>query len=134
MDWQDVWRNHIAKLLPLEGLRNLADAIEHGDDNRLIRGKTTDPPFFGHTSNWPCDCGCPISYTYLSLHDDATVGEVQEFFSYVLDGADSSSEIAYSCQDFLSWVDSADDEKWKSELLPLVRESIKAKESEYVGV
>ncbi len=134
MDWKDVWRNHIAKFLPLEGLKNLADALEHGDDNRLIRGKTTDPPCFGYTQDWPCDCGCPIVYTYLSVHEDATVGEANDFFSYVLNGADSSSEIPNAGGYFLSWVDNSDQEDLKREFLPLVRESIKVKESEYVGV
>lgn len=134
MDWQDVWRRGISKQLPLDGLRNLANAIEFGDDNRLIQGKTTDPPCFPYTQEWPCDCACPIAYTYFSTHEDATVGEVEHFFHRVITQTDLDTGVDDSVRPFIDWVDSVGREDLKRDLLPLIRESIKQKESEYVGV
>ena len=128
--WREVWRKAFGRVLPLAGLRALADALRD-DDPRLRQGNTTCPPPLMCVSDWPCEGACALGFTGWQNADDplATVGEVEEHFAAMCFQADQLLGEPAGCGWFLNWFDDTPRDVMRADLLPEVERAIAERES-----
>lgn len=112
--WQDVWRDGFARVLPVAGLVALRDAILR-DSPQLIQGSTSVPPPLAAVQDWACEGACAVSFCGWKGDDGIeTVGEVEEFFSRACFEADQLLGEPAACRWFLNFFDDTP----RAEMLP----------------
>lgn len=130
--WRTVWRNGFAKVLPLDGLVSLAEALRT-DDERLIQGATTTPPPLMCVQSWPAEACCSIGWTcFKGGTGNTTVGEVEEHFAKACFDADNLTGQPADCRWYLQWFDDTPRDEMRRELLAEVELAIAARQTEPV--
>lgn len=117
--WRIVWRNGFVPVLPVDGLKALAEALRT-DDVRLTQGSTTTPPPLMCVADWPCEAGCALGYCGTIENGgfgEATVGAVEEFFAKACFEADQRLGQPAACRWFLNWFDNTPRDEMRRELL-----------------
>ena len=143
--WRKVWRDGFAKVLPIEGLKALAEALRT-DDQRLTQGSTTTPPPLMCVQDWPVEAACALGLCGAAVHggfkstaeefaasrgdvphtnpDAALIVEVEnEFARYCFD-VDQLFGAPAECRWFLNWFDDTPRDEMRRELLPEVEAAI----------
>ncbi len=113
---RESWRK-IAKVLPLDGLERLRDALRN-DDHKLVQIATTVPAFDSLASQI-CEGGCAIGYAFTNGIN--TTESVRESFRKVRDEVDPSYLFTY-------WFDMTPRDEMRRELLPEVERAIQERE------
>lgn len=126
-EWKRVWREGLAKVLPLDGLKSLLVALET-DDPRLHQGATTTPPPLMCVQDWPCEGACVIGWTKFRGDGAVTVGEVEQAFARACDESDRATGDIADVKWFLNWFDDTPRDRMRAELIPEVRAAIEARE------
>lgn len=114
--WREVWRKGMAKVLPLDGLESLADALRR-DDSRLVQGATTCPPPLMCVQDWPVEAACALGFCGWQGDDLETVAEVEEFFARMCFEIDQRLGEPAGCRFFLNWFDETPRDEMRRELL-----------------
>ena len=127
--WRSTWRNGFAKVLPLNGLESLRDALR-SDDTRLTQGSTTTPPPLKCVEDWPVEATCAIGFCGWQGEELDTVGEVEEFFAKACFDADAQLGEPAACRWFLDWFDDTPRDEMRRELLAEVELAISARSVE----
>lgn len=121
--WRIVWRNGFAKVLPLDGLVSLAEALRV-DDQRLSQGSTTTPPPLMCVQDWPCEGADAIGWTKYKGDTQVSVGDVTAHFGAMCIDADAALGEPAACRWFLNWFDDTPRDEMRRELLPEVERAI----------
>lgn len=114
--WRQVWRDGFAKVLPVDGLISLAEALKT-DDPRLHQGATTTPPPLMCVQDWPCEGANVLGWTKYQGDTRVTVGEVEEHFARCCFEADQRLGEPAACRWFLNWFDDTPRDEMRRELL-----------------
>lgn len=130
--WREVWRKGFAKVLPLDGLESLREALVN-NDCRLKQGITTQPPPLMCVQDWPCEGSCALGWTKYK-GGGATVDEVERHFSKACFDADQLLGEPAACRWFLNWFDDTPRDQMRRELLAEVELAIAARTPQTVGV
>jgi hypothetical protein len=130
--WRRAWREGFGKVLPLDGLKSLAEALRV-DDERLHQGATTTPPPLMCVEDWPCEGADAIGWTKFKGDTRVTVGEVERHFQKMCFDADTSLGGPAECRWFLNWFDDTPRDAMRRELLAEVERSIREREGVSCG-
>lgn len=125
--WRRVWRDGFAKVLPVDGLKALAEALRK-DDPRLTQGCTTTPPPLMCVQDWPAEGACALGFCGWQGQGLTTVGEVEEFFAKACFDADQLIGEPAACRWFLNWFDDTPRDEMRGELLAEIELAMKASE------
>lgn len=88
--WRAAFLDGICPNLSARQITALRDAAASGDP-RLFRGAgTTDPPPLLPLMERRCSAACPMGYTHLADHPDATVLDVEGYFFDLARAADKT--------------------------------------------
>lgn len=131
--WREVWRKSFAKILPLDGLESLAEALRN-DDERLKQGNTTCPPPLECARDFPCEGACALGWTQFKGDPTATVGEVEDHFAAMCFQADQAIGEMAACRWFLNFFDDTPRDRMRAELLPEVELAIETRKQSLIGV
>lgn len=123
-NWERVFRNGFAPVLPTRGLEALQTALRE-DDLRLIQGGTTSPPPLMCVQDWPIEAACALGFCGWQGDNLETVGEVEEFFSRCCWEADQRLGGAAECRWFMDWFDDVPRDVMRSNLLPVIEDILK---------
>ncbi len=104
--WRKVWRDGLAPVLSMAGLKALRKALAK-DDGRLTQGSTTTPPPLQCVLDWPCEGACVVGYAGWQGDGLETVGEVEEYFARCCFEADNRLGEPAAVRYFLNWFDDA---------------------------
>jgi hypothetical protein len=102
--WRRVWRDGLAPRLSPEALEALRVGLER-DDPQLVQGTTCSPPALQSLSGRPVETACALGYCGWHGEGLATVGEVEDYFQQLCDGADERMAERAVCRFFLNWYD-----------------------------
>jgi hypothetical protein len=114
--WQEVWHEGLAPQLSTPGLRALQQALAT-DDDRLLQGATTTPPYLDCVQGWPVEAACAVGYCGWQGDHLQTVDEVEEYLARVFFKADQLLGEPTACRWFLNWFDETPREEMRRELL-----------------
>lgn len=117
--WRTTWRNGVAPLLTVEGLKALQQALE-GDDPRLLQGATISPTPLACVADWPVEAACALGFCGWQGDGLRTVREVEEFFVDTCFGIDKRLGESAACRWFLNWFDETPRPEMIAALLPEV--------------
>jgi hypothetical protein len=117
--WQKVWREGIAPLLSVSGLKALRDALKN-DDPTLIQGTTVVPMLLSRDVAE----ACPIAYAGWKGDGLRTVDEIDEFFGRMCYEIDLAVGDPEGCRWFLNWVDDTPRDEMRRLLLAEVERSL----------
>lgn len=102
--WRRVWRDGLAPRLSLAAMVALQLGLER-DDPRLVQGATCSPPALQALSGRRVETACALGYCGWQGEGLATVGEVEDYFQRICDGADERMAERAVCRFFLNWYD-----------------------------
>lgn len=114
--WRRVWREGVLPQLSTAGLQALRQALLR-DDGRLLQGATSSPPALQAFSDLKVEATCAIGYCGWQGEGLSTVGQVEDFFQRVCDGADAALREAAACRYFLNWFDDTPRDEMRRRLL-----------------
>lgn len=118
--WRKVWREGFAPQMTDKGLRCLAAALE-SDDESLVQGTTTMPPYIEGADTLPCEGGCGVAYALQTGRCLETIGEVDAAFGECCHKADVLLGEMAACRWFLNWFDETERFDMRYQLLHEVR-------------
>ncbi len=130
-EWRRVWREGMAHVLALDGLKALREALAT-DDPRLIQGATTTPPPLLCVQDWPVEAACATAFCGVpdgGGFGAATVGTVEEEFARACFECDQRLGEPAACRSFLNWFDDTPRDQMIRELLPEVERAIQMRET-----
>ena len=128
--WRETWRDGFSKVLPTDGLKALAGALER-DDPRLIQNATTTPPPLMCVQDWPVEAACALGWCGWmggENPDCTTVGDTEEVFAKACFECDQILHEAAACRHFLNWFDDTPRDEMRRELLAEVRRTLEERE------
>jgi hypothetical protein len=103
-DWQRVWRDTFALLLPEDERRALAAGLRRRDP-LLIAGAATAPLPLALVRDWPIEAADPLVYGAWQLGQVRTVGEAEELWIDRVVAADQVLGETAGCRHWLNWWD-----------------------------
>ena len=132
--WRLIWRNGFAKILPLDGLESLAEALRT-DDQRLLQGVTTTPPPLMCVQDWPCEACDAVGWAGgFKGNPKATVGEVEEGFARACFDADQLLGEPAACRWLLNWFDDTPRAEMIAHLLPEVELAVRTRREQLAAL
>ncbi len=124
--WRRVWRDGLVPRLSARALRALRTALV-SDDPRLVQGTTCSPPALQALCEQRVETACALGYCGWQGEGLARVGEVEDFFQQLCDGADERLAERAVCRFFLNWYDDTPREVMRRELLTEVERALRCR-------
>src|SRR5436305_14749786 len=121
--WRRIWREGLAPNITKSGLQALEMALIH-DDARLLQGTTCYPPLLDALRDRDVEGTCALGFSAWQGDGLNQVGQVEEFFQRVCDGADAVFNEPAACRYFLNWFDDTPRDEMRRELLAEVEKAI----------
>jgi hypothetical protein len=122
--WRRVWREGLAPHLSTAALEALRRALI-SDDPRLVQGTTCSPPALQALSQRPVETACALGYCGWQGEGLTRVGEVEDYFQRICDGADERMAERAVCRFFLNWYDDTPRDAMRPLLLAEVEETLR---------
>ncbi|HMF17365.1 MAG TPA: hypothetical protein VKE98_09175 [Gemmataceae bacterium] len=122
--WQKVWREGLAPRLSTSGLHALRRALV-ADDQRLLQGDTTCPPYLDSLGDEAVQAACALGYCAWKGGDGLfTVSQVNAQFERICWGADVALKEPAACRVFLHWFDKTPRKEMRRQLLEEVNRTL----------
>jgi hypothetical protein len=122
--WQKVWREGLAPRLSTSGLHALRRALV-ADDERLLQGDTTCPPYLDSLQDEGVQAACAVGYCAWKGGDGLfTVAQVNAQFERICWGADVALKEPAACRVFLHWFDHTPRKEMRQQLLEEVNRTL----------
>jgi hypothetical protein len=121
--WRQVWVEGFQVQFANTGLIGLHSALV-ADDEKLLQGKTTNPPPLQSVNDWPTEGCCPVSWASSGDPIAMPIGFVVDSFAKSCYEADRRLGEPAACRWFLNWWDDAPRQEAVSELLSEVRKEL----------
>ena len=122
--WQKVWREGLAPRLSTSGLHALRRALV-ADDERLLQGDTTCPPYLDSLGDEAVQAACALGYCAWKGGDGLfTVSQVNAQFERICWGADVALREPAACRVFLHWFDQTPRKEMRRQLLEEVNRTL----------
>ncbi len=122
--WRRVWRDGIAPQLSTAALTALRQALQR-DDPRLVQGTTCSPPAVPALGERRVESACALGYCGWQGEGFARVGQVEDYFARLCDGADELMAERAVCRFFLNWYDDTPRDAMRTLLLAEVEETLR---------
>lgn len=126
--WEKVFRVGFAPHLSDASLAAIALAMET-DDPRLLQGATMTPPPLPGVKDWPVEAACVAAFCGWQGDGLATVAEVEESFAKLCFDCDQELGEPAGCRWFLNWYDDTPRAEMREQLLGVVRDIQRERES-----
>lgn len=124
--WRRVWRDGLSPRLSARALAALRVAIVT-DDPRLVQGTTCSPPALQALCERRVETACALGYCGWQGEGLAKVGEVEDYFQQLCDGADERIAERAVCRFFLNWYDDTPRDEMRRELLIEIERSLRGR-------
>ena len=121
--WQHVWREGLAPRLSTVGLHALRRALV-SDDDRLLQGETTTPPYLDSLQDEAVEAACALGYCAWHGEGLLTVAQVNAQFERICWGADLALKQPSACRVFLHWFDQTPRKEMRRQLLEEVNRTL----------